>query len=574
MSDIRPDLLVPEFIQCLRERAEQNFKGHLHQAFIDWYVEAEFGQLKWQFTDGPHDGGIDAVIWRKPDDKPPVIILQSKFSEKVGGQKLQKSAYRDFQRVANAFHRGGKEFDEFLEGVAPEIRKVYLKAFKHVDGNWLRDKKAFRLITTSKGVSAFEFNLIPTENFVYETDILNLYRQFRRVWAPKAQELILTIHDKLSYGDPKRGVTSYLFNARVSDFKKYLEHNDVGRLVARNIRYHLAGPVGAGIRKTYENAPHDFWYRHNGITIVCDDFSERNRKATLTNPSVINGAQTLYAIDRSRVENSPALVGTRVIVRGMDADQSSEDDEWLQRIIRGVNTQNRVHNSDFRSNEPEQVLLQSKFRDVGVFYERKRGEWREFRTEPKYKGFRRLSLSRLGQILMVVSEDNGDGVITAKRGVDSIFDDRHYGEIFPSRPKIAHRFRKMYEAYRLFVLLSDLGYPSAKIYRRQRHAFLNALWILHRGMVSNDAGHPSVEIASLRRAFDVIERKTRTRTIIRRITKEVWRAWRIGRRKDPELYTPNNFFKSKYGNQRILALAFPKVRKDLNSLGRDLLRVA
>jgi hypothetical protein len=54
--------------------------------------------------------------------------------------------------------------------------------------------------------------------------------------------------------------------------------------------------------------------------------------------------------------------------------QPSEDDDWLQRIIRGVNTQNRVHNYDFRSNEPEQVLLQTKFRELKVFYERKRGE--------------------------------------------------------------------------------------------------------------------------------------------------------------------------------------------------------
>ena len=573
MNDIRPDLILPEFIDSLRERADKNFNGHLHQAFIDWYVEAEFGQLKWQFTDGPRDGGIDAVIWRKPDDKPPVIILQSKFSEKIGGQKLQKPAYQDFQRVVNAFYRGGESFDEFLEGVAPEIRKVYLKAFNLLDGNWLRDKKAFRLITTSKGASRLQFNLIPIESFVYETDIVKLYRQFRRVWAPKAQELILTVHDKLSYEDPKRGVTSYLFNARVSDFKKYLDRNDVGRLVARNIRYHLPGLVGAGIRKTYENAAHDFWYRHNGITIVCDDFSERNRKVTLTNPSVINGAQTLYAVDRSRVENSPAMVGTRVIVRGVDADQSSDDDEWLQRIIRGVNTQNRVHNYDFRSNEPEQILLQTKFRDIGVFYERKRGEWRESRTDPRYKGFRRLSLPRLGQILMVVSEDDGDGVITAKRGVDSIFDDRHYDKMFPSRPKIAHRFRKMYTAYRLFELLSDLGYSNAKIYRRQRHGFLNALWILHRGMVSNDPRLLSLDTARLKRAFDVIEKKRRTRVIIRKVTKELWRAWRIGRKKDPELYTPNNFFKSKYGNQRIMALAFPNARKDLDSLGRDLLRV-
>jgi hypothetical protein len=572
MDEIKPDLLVPEFIHSLKERADRHFKGHLHQAFIDWFVEAEFGQLRWQFTDGPRDGGVDAVIWRKPDDKPPVIILQSKFSEKIGRQKLQKSAYQDFSRVVSAFYRGGEAFDEFLEDVAPEIKKVYIKAFKLLDGNWLRDKKAFRLITTSQGVSPFEFRLIPAENFAYDRDILKLYRQFRRVWTPKAQELVLTVHDKLSYGDPKRGVTSYLFNARVSDFKKYLDHNDVGRLVARNIRYHLPGLVGAGIRKTYESAPHDFWYRHNGITIVCDDFLERNRTATLINPSVINGAQTLYAIDRSRVENSPALVGTRVIVRGTDANKPAEDDEWLQRIIRGVNTQNRVRNYDFRSNEPEQVLLQAKFRDVSVFYERKRGEWREFRTEPKYKGFRRLSLPRLGQILMVVSEDNGDGVITAKRGVDNIFDDRYYGDIFPPRSKIAHRFRKMYTAYRLFELLSDLGYPNAKTYRRQRHAFLNSLWILHRGIVSNGTPQPTVETARLKSAFDASERKRRTRAIIRKVTREVWRAWRIGRKKDPELYTPNNFFKSKYGNQRILALAFSNLRKDLSSLGRDLRR--
>lgn len=284
----------------------------------------------------------------------------------------------------------------------------------------------------------------------------------------------------------------------------------------------------------------------------------------------MNGAQTLYAIDRSRVENSPAMVGARVIVRGVDADEPAEDDEWLQRIIRGVNTQNRVHNYDFRSNEPEQVLLQTKFRDLGVFYERKRGEWREFRTEPKYKGFKRLSLPRLGQILMVVSEDNGDGVMTAKRGVDAIFDDRHYGGIFPPRPKIAYRFRRMYIAYRLFELLSDLGYATAKNYGRQRHAFLNALWILHRGTVSSDTGNRHLENSGLKRAFDLIERKWKTRRIIRTVTKHVWAAWRIGRKKDPELYTPNNFFKSKYGNQRILALAFPKVRKDLNSLGCDL----
>src|SRR5260370_42156413 len=125
MEDIRPDLLVSEFGDCLKERADRNFKGHLHQAFIDWYVEAEFGQVTWEFTDGPSDGGIDAVVWRKPDDRPPFIILQSKFCEKIGEQKLQKSAYQDFQRVVNAFRHRDESFDKFLEDAAPEIKKGY-----------------------------------------------------------------------------------------------------------------------------------------------------------------------------------------------------------------------------------------------------------------------------------------------------------------------------------------------------------------------------------------------------------------------------------------------------------------
>jgi hypothetical protein len=52
---------------------------------------------------------------------------------------------------------------------------------------------------------------------------------------------------------------------------------------------------------------------------------------------------------------SPALVAVRSIVRGTNGPL--EDDEWLQKIIRGVNTQNRVKESDFSSNEPEQVSI-------------------------------------------------------------------------------------------------------------------------------------------------------------------------------------------------------------------------
>ena len=160
---------------------------------------------------------------------------------------------------------------------------------------------------------------------------------------------------------------------------------------------------------------------------------------------------------------------------------------------------------------------------------------------------------------MVVSADSGDGVLTAKRGVDAIFSDRHYRDIFPVRRKIRLRFKWMYIAYRCFDLLNQYGYAADKDYKRQRHGFWNALWILHLGMVVDSV---PAESSELKQAFDSLAKKPRTRRTIRNLTKQVWRAWRIGRKKDPELYTANNFFKSKYGNQQLLALAYPRIRKD------------
>jgi hypothetical protein len=78
----------------------------------------------------------------------------------------------------------------------------------------------------------------------------------------------------------------------------------------------------------------------------------------------------------------------------------------------------------------------------------------------------------------------------------------------------------------------------------------------------------------MKRAFDWVEKKKRTRRIMRNLTKRIWSAWVVGRKKDPELYTPNNFFKSKYGNQRILALAYLKVRSEMRLLVRDLEKAA
>ncbi len=566
------NLLIHEFLDEIRQRADTRFKGHLHRAFLSWYVEAEFGGDSWNFTDDVRDGGIDAIVWR-PDDTPPVVIIQSKFSEHVGGSPPPRHVYRDFHRVVDAFHHRNAGFDALLSAVREDLRRLYRKAFDRLThlNDWRQERKAFRFVTTRDRRRSGEFDRIPQENFIYADGILRLYEQYRKGATPIAQQLQLTIQDKLVYKDNKHSITSYLFNARLSDFRKYLEQNDVARLVARNIRYNLGGSIGRNIRTTYEKSPLDFWYLHNGLTLICDEFEEKNQIATLINPSIVNGAQTLYAISGSPRRQSSALVTTRVIVRRDSDRQALEDDEWVQKVIRGVNTQNRVHSYDFRSNEPEQVELQKRFRDMKVFYERKRGEWGEVRNDPKYRGHERVSLKTLGQILTVTSEKDGRGVLTMKRGVEAVFEDKNYRRLYPSRARVAHRFERIYLAYRLYSLLDRFGYTSAREHRKQRHAFWNTLWVLHRGVTSARRLHSRVNIQGIREAYDTFERSgvwgRRAKKIVKRTRAAIWSAWRKARMVDPEKWTANNFFKSAYGNRKILSLVLPKVRADLHSLG-------
>ena len=138
-------MIGSEFLECLSERAHNCFGGRLHQAFVDWYVEAEFGQhVQWKFTDGSGDGGLDAVVWC-PNEMPPVVLIQSKFTEKIAEFCLGKGAYTEFRRVVEAFRYRGDVFEEFLEGVRADAKAYYRRALDQLCdlNNWCRGKRPF-----------------------------------------------------------------------------------------------------------------------------------------------------------------------------------------------------------------------------------------------------------------------------------------------------------------------------------------------------------------------------------------------------------------------------------------------
>jgi len=170
------------------------------------------------------------------------------------------------------------------------------------------------------------------------------------------------------------------------------EHED--RLFDVNVRLYL----GSNRRnKSMENSIKDeselsfFWYGHNGITILCDDYEPKNyeelqSEITVYNPQIVNGCQTantlkeVFGSSAKNINDFPIL--TKIIMLTGDDDNRSD---IAEDIAYRTNNQSAIQDADLCANEPTQKEFQKMCEsfDKKWFYERKRGEWKNLRkTNP------------------------------------------------------------------------------------------------------------------------------------------------------------------------------------------------
>lgn len=156
-------------------------------------------------------------------------------------------------------------------------------------------------------------------------------------------------------------------------------HEHGKRIVAKNIRYALGETdVNSQIRATAENDPQNFWYYHNGITLIADKAS-RAPSASASHASgnfefrgvsIVNGAQTVSTL--SRVTNDEALGSVRVSMRVILLDDAPE--EFGSNVTRTNNLQNRVEGRDFVSRDPEQQRIRGEMSLEQIDYQFHRSE--------------------------------------------------------------------------------------------------------------------------------------------------------------------------------------------------------
>ncbi len=134
------------------------------------------------------------------------------------------------------------------------------------------------------------------------------------------------------------------------------------------------------IETTALEEPQLFWYYNNGITAITLNIPPIGKNAklvVLTGLQIINGAQTVYAIYRAYKSASPAKraimdANSFVTLRLMQSGGKKFD----LNVTRFTNSQNPVTDRDFWANDDIQVKLQNDSFQTAVWYEKRRGEFR------------------------------------------------------------------------------------------------------------------------------------------------------------------------------------------------------
>lgn len=374
-------------------------------------------------TDGPNDGGIDAIINDPSSEGNDVIIIQSKYyentpldSDTVGAEFTKiKGTLNDLKnnkianyndRVVSAYRNATSQIED-----NGQIRVVLFSSY--LPSGKKEINKLYKTMQTALSDFDCELNYgtdIESEIEMVENGNINI--DFDKLHIDKKDNY-------LKYED------SVIVNISALSLDLYIRRRNC--LLGRNLRYYVRQKsVDDGIAKTISKTPQDFWYKNNGIVIVCDDFDIDGTDIKLTNFSIVNGGQTTNRISKVDISKDFYLQCKIVKIKGITTE---DKDSFVLGIADATNSQKPIKQADLKANMPEQLQLKSRLNTKGVYYITKKGD----KTPKQYtEPYQTTKMDTVGKLsLAAILQMPG----TARNSSVKMFKDEYYYLIFGKEAK-------------------------------------------------------------------------------------------------------------------------------------------
>ena len=384
-------------------------------------------------TDGANDGGFDAVINDPTSELNDVIIVQSKYyhntsvnAEMIIGEvskiantldKIQNGLDSDVsQKSKHAFALAKEQMQD--GGI---IKVVFFTSFVFDEKN----KKSKKQVEKRVNEIFAPHNL---EVSIYWGDEVE-----GQIKLCEEQKMYVE-HDKLDIDKPDNYLEyedSVILNVSAKSLHD-LYSRRMNSLLGANLRYYIyKKDVDSKIKESLSKSINEFWYKNNGILIICDDYSVSGKVLHLDNFSIINGGQTTTLIGKVDIPEDFYVQCKIVKIPDEIKNDVEKRDTFVNNIAVATNSQKAIKPKDLKSNTTEQGRLREELSYVGIYYKIKAGD--DERKIDKKKYSQTYQISNPDKVGVVCFAAFLQMPIEARNKTSLIYNDTYYHRIFKDK---------------------------------------------------------------------------------------------------------------------------------------------
>ena len=425
------------------------------------YDGNDFDQfIKDHIVDMANDLGNDAIFTNQNNNE--ILVFQFKYSKNqlLNTDEIKKNKkFIDWILQLNgeelkANPKLRKVIDEEINPILTEenlLQNNYYITFYYIDndfiGNIKTDIKALYTNYTDKDIN-FDIRYY---NF---QELEDLYDDIE---IPKNEvELKIAENEyfkkKTTYFDGKETEIETLVTSILANSLKPIIEDKKELILALNVRYYKGeNEINTKIKKEYSKGEKsNFWILNNGINGVCEDFEILDDNSLkIKNFQIVNGGQTAKTLTRI-VNDLPDNV--QILMKLTKIKDKTQISRISMDIAVASNSQNAISARDLHSGDRIQTKIFKHLDEVGIFYDKKDGEWatvnkrkykNPFGKSPMHLKIRNLDLgvAYLSFYLQIPISTVGRHKL--------VFSEIYYDKIFDMTKNEDEQFYKLVLSYRI-----------------------------------------------------------------------------------------------------------------------------
>lgn len=378
------DSLRHEYQFLTKEKNDYVFSASLVQSIFfknpSHFLDDE--TLKTIIVSGPGEGSVNCVLNDLDSNHKDMIVISCKYKENVSFDDLKNTLKEMLdtynQSLANSYTGSKELINQFIacNYEMEEKAKVYFYLCIPQSSKTIKKESIYNYFDELVGENS-NISLV----FYLENDIIKQYIEFDslrravnigRITIDKENNYLRFYENLKEYG--KSAEDAVILNGSALSLKDlYVKHHLA--LFSKNMRFlDSSKKMDEEIRESIKVFRDKFWYKNNGITILCEDFYINGRELQLKGFSIVNGSQTVSSIGNSEDINEGNNFYVPIKVIKLQGSDEIKTHQFTYDVTISSNYQKLIKKVDLKANEPEQLLFAIAMYKIGIFYVANRGE--------------------------------------------------------------------------------------------------------------------------------------------------------------------------------------------------------